>query len=883
MIRASRESFEGTPVRDVRRLRSGKHLDRSTPADDSYVAAAVEYQVSADVEQNLQNYVQLIKEAAEQLLVGISTAARNHQIYVLINVQEFMDCNTVPEGSEDRTPALKPDLGLFTTDFGVTFGHYICFDLMFQVPAIQVVEKNQITDVLFSTMWFSEMPYLSAVQIQEAYAYAENVNFIGAGANNVRVGSAGSGIYSGKAGALVSTMPGLPTTRLLVSRVPKVPGNVTGMSYPGPIYDNPADHDSLVLITDPSLPDHISRPLVNGFQEFTLVDKDVSCRFRVRLNQREGVQVESHKYRAFVQDGSNTYSRRQVGVAACLVVACKNNDSKTCAYRFGKNETHIEIKELEIEMSTLRNQYNKTLQCDNVVYFPSSFRINKFPLSPVNYTYSESSQNEIETGELPKTNGREKIMYKINAPQDELMSFAIWGRIYVRDVDHNTEVTEEDHYHYRAAVFDGERSFSGLGEGDTRICSVIACTGDTMHTCGKSSVCPLDHSDLIISAAFSAIIITGAFIFPRAISGMILASTTLRPLTVLTFSSGVTTDVVSPSVYNNMTQIKRVLAIYTGGTFGMLKDSRGVLVPQYNIEKVIRKLPQLHDVDYWTKHLEKTDQKEYLVLPDGKDTDLKILYKILEYEELKDSSDFTLDDWIKMARDLKKYYHDYDGFVVLHGTDTTAYGASILSFMMETVGKTVVLTGAQVPIFQPRSDGNNNFLCALLIAATQHIPEVTVFFGAKLFRGTRVKKVSNTRIYAFDSPNYPPILEAKTTLDVDPKMLIHPPGSVQDECRIHDQLSRKVYTLKAWSSKLTATATSRSSAKRSTARLSAPSKTTCSLSTLRTFDMTAEAAWAKLSYVLSKTELTYQQKVELMKTNIRGELYNPNHAAVNGK
>ncbi|XP_073948421.1 L-asparaginase-like [Choristoneura fumiferana] len=376
-----------------------------------------------------------------------------------------------------------------------------------------------------------------------------------------------------------------------------------------------------------------------------------------------------------------------------------------------------------------------------------------------------------------------------------------------------------------------------------------------------------------------------------------------------------------------MTQIKRVLAIYTGGTFGMLKDSRGVLVPQYNIEKVIRKLPQLHDVDYWTKHLEKTDQKEYLVLPDGKDTDLKILYKILEYEELKDSSDFTLDDWIKMARDLKKYYHDYDGFVVLHGTDTTAYGASILSFMMETVGKTVVLTGAQVPIFQPRSDGNNNFLCALLIAATQHIPEVTVFFGAKLFRGTRVKKVSNTRIYAFDSPNYPPILEAKTTLDVDPKMLIHPPGSVQDECRIHDQLSRKVYTLKV-NPTITAEIIracfegmegvvletygngnipiKRKEIYREIERavknnVLVVNVTQCINGTVQgkaiyetglllvecgvvpAFDMTAEAAWAKLSYVLSKTELTYQQKVELMKTNIRGELYNPNHAAVNGK
>ncbi|VVC93048.1 unnamed protein product [Leptidea sinapis] len=99
-----------------------------------------------------------------------------------------------------------------------------------------------------------------------------------------------------------------------------------------------------------------------------------------------------------------------------------------------------------------------------------------------------------------------------------------------------------------------------------------------------------------------------------------------------------------------------------------------------------------------------------------------------------------------MAREIKKYYHDYDGFVVLHGTDTTAYGASVLSFMLESVGKTVVLTGAQVPIFQPRSDGNNNLLCAILIAATQHIPEVTVFFGAKLFRGTSEESFQHSNI-----------------------------------------------------------------------------------------------------------------------------------------
>ncbi|XP_073948410.1 vanin-like protein 2 isoform X3 [Choristoneura fumiferana] len=473
---------------------------RSTPADDSYVAAAVEYQVSADVEQNLQNYVQLIKEAAEQnadiivfpeltltrgsrsvnvpmydllktqpipallplaydeLLVGISTAARNHQIYVLINVQEFMDCNTVPEGSEEycpekkeylfntnvifdrngavidryrkinlfgefsRTPALKPDLGLFTTDFGVTFGHYICFDLMFQVPAIQVVEKNQITDVLFSTMWFSEMPYLSAVQIQEAYAYAENVNFIGAGANNVRVGSAGSGIYSGKAGALVSTMPGLPTTRLLVSRVPKVPGNVTGMSYPGPIYDNPADHDSLVLITDPSLPDHISRPLVNGFQEFTLVDKDVSCRFRVRLNQREGVQVEHYHYRAAVFDGERSFSGLGEGdTRICSVIACTGDTMHTCGKRFPlykQNATSL-FEELSIVATVPTPVVVPQLNAKDSAFFPVSLDVSIMPLEVDEYTYTEVQNNEntVFTFTL------------VNTGKD-LYTFAVFGRVY---------------------------------------------------------------------------------------------------------------------------------------------------------------------------------------------------------------------------------------------------------------------------------------------------------------------------------------------------------------------------------------------------------------------------------------------------------------------
>ncbi|XP_013146599.1 PREDICTED: vanin-like protein 2 isoform X1 [Papilio polytes] len=499
---------------------------KSTPQDDSYVAAVVEYEVNTNVSTNLQNYVNLIKEAAEQnadiivfpemtltrgqrrilvpvhgilkttpipalnpelydeILVSISAAAREHLIYVVINVQEVMDCSNAPGeycpeqkeylfntnvvfdrngavidryrkinlfGEFTRTPALKPELGIFSTDFGVTFGHYICFDLMFQVPAVQVVQKHNLTDVIFSTMWFSEMPYLTAVEIQEAYTYAMNVNFLASGANNVRVGSAGSGIYSGKAGALISVMPGVPTTRLLVAKVPKVPGQVKE-DYPGPISDDPKALDSLRLISDPSLPSHSSRELVSGSQEFTLTTNEVSCKFSVNLQLKDGGQVVH--YRALAKDGINTYSRKDLGVATCAIVACKNDSIKSCPYRFEKTEDVV-LEDLVIEMTSHVHHYNTSLQCDDVIYFPISFTNNKFPVRPKNVTFLESSKitsNEVLACEnnlnIDLNGHKEHIIHKINKPQSNLVAFGVWGRIYNRDFDHNKRPTEDDLKNY---------------------------------------------------------------------------------------------------------------------------------------------------------------------------------------------------------------------------------------------------------------------------------------------------------------------------------------------------------------------------------------------------------------------------------------------------
>eukprot|EP01137_Pigoraptor_chileana_P026321 Opistho-2@97120 len=145
----------------------------------------------------------------------------------------------------------------------------------------------------------------------------------------------------------------------------------------------------------------------------------------------------------------------------------------------------------------------------------------------------------------------------------------------------------------------------------------------------------------------------------------------------------------------------------------------------------------------------------------------RVLYDLKEFPELLDSSNMTMEDWIKIGSELAQYYDYYDGFVVLHGTDTMAYSASALSFVFENLSKTIILTGSQVPLTQPQSDGIDNFLGALCIAGHFDIPEVCLYFHNHLFRGNRTKKIDASSLDAFGSGGFPPLASVGIDIDVN--------------------------------------------------------------------------------------------------------------------
>lgn len=161
-----------------------------------------------------------------------------------------------------------------------------------------------------------------------------------------------------------------------------------------------------------------------------------------------------------------------------------------------------------------------------------------------------------------------------------------------------------------------------------------------------------------------------------------------------------------------------------------------------------------------------------------------------DLDPLLDSAEMKPADWQRIALAIEGRYASYDGFVVLHGTDTMAYTASALAFMLEGLDKTVLLTGSQVPLCRPRSDALDNLVSSLILAADHRIPEVTLYFGSRLFRGCRAVKVNCRGFDAFASPNLPPLAEAGVDL-VLAEELIRPRPATRG-LTLHEELDPSV-------------------------------------------------------------------------------------------
>lgn len=216
-----------------------------------------------------------------------------------------------------------------------------------------------------------------------------------------------------------------------------------------------------------------------------------------------------------------------------------------------------------------------------------------------------------------------------------------------------------------------------------------------------------------------------------------------------------------------------VLIIYTGGTIGMVHDpSTGSLVP----------------IDF--KHI-----TDHVPVIGNFGFDLQSV----SFDPVKDSSNIDPDIWIRMAEIIEENYERFDGFVVLHGTDTMAYSASALSFMLENLAKPVIFTGSQLPIGLPRTDGRENLITSIEIAAASAkgsplVPEVCIYFDNELTRGNRTTKFSAEHFDAFNSPNYPPLAVAGLHIRYNENLIRYP--ETTNKLKVYKSFDNNVAILK---------------------------------------------------------------------------------------
>lgn len=216
----------------------------------------------------------------------------------------------------------------------------------------------------------------------------------------------------------------------------------------------------------------------------------------------------------------------------------------------------------------------------------------------------------------------------------------------------------------------------------------------------------------------------------------------------------------------------KILLIYTGGTIGMVKDFESGVLKAFNFSELLQNIPELKQLD--------------------------CQIETISFETPIDSSNMNPGEWVKIATIIEENYNKFEGFVVLHGSDTMSYSASALSFLLENLSKPVVFTGSQLPIGDLRTDAKENLITAIQIASLQHkhkpiIQEVCLYFEYKLYRGNRTTKINAEHFNAFSSPNFPAIAESGVHLKV---MQENNPTKSNKKLVVHKELEDQVVIIK---------------------------------------------------------------------------------------
>jgi L-asparaginase len=335
----------------------------------------------------------------------------------------------------------------------------------------------------------------------------------------------------------------------------------------------------------------------------------------------------------------------------------------------------------------------------------------------------------------------------------------------------------------------------------------------------------------------------------------------------------------------------KVLLIYTGGTIGMMQDAKSGQLKPFDFKHLTEQIPELNKFD--------------------------VTLSAVSFDKPIDSSDMSPAIWINIAETIKKNYDKHDGFVILHGSDTMSFTASALSFMLENLNKPVILTGSQLPIGTIRTDGKENLITAIEIAAAKEkgkpvVTEVCIYFEYQLYRGNRTHKYNAEHFQAFQSPNYPILAEAgvhlkynraalkktnakklsvQTNLDPDIAILKMFPGITQNAVNailntkdlkavILETFGAGNATTQSWFIESLKKAISKNILILNVTQCNAGKVEQGKYATSAAFkkmgviggsDITTEAAVAKLMYVLGTTS-DKKEIQKLMNTDLRGEM-----------